>query len=240
VAAPGRCRPSRLHSRRRFPKLRLSPELMHPRRWITYALTALVCWGLGHCLFITIDGLTDSPEPADAAVILGNTVNPDGTLSVRLAQRLRRGLELYRAGQVKRLIVSGGLGREGFYEGTKMGEYLRQQGVPDSALIVDNHGNTTQQTVRNVLLLRDSLHFTRLLVVSQYYHLTRTKMLFRRAGFARVGSASPRYFEWRDVYSLAREFGAYYTQLLAAEKTKDGPMLPVVSKPGGLAASVYF
>lgn len=177
-----------------------------------YGLALLVAWLLLHTLCIALDGLRDRQQRADIAVILGNKVNEDGTLSERLAQRVACGLRLYRQGRVRRLVVSGGLGKEGFCEGDKMREYLRRHGVPDSRIVVDNRGNTTQQTVRNVLRLRDSLHFASVLVVSQYYHVSRTKMLFRQAGFTRVSSASPWYFEWRDGYSLLREFGAYYQE----------------------------
>jgi vancomycin permeability regulator SanA len=112
------------------------------------------------------------------------------------------------------LLVSGGLGKEGFYEGTKMRDYLRAHGVPDTAIVVDNAGNTTQQTVRNTARLQPTLHFRSVLVISQFYHISRTKLLFRQAGLTDVSGASPRYFELRDGYSLLREFAAYYHVLL--------------------------
>lgn len=183
-----------------------------------YSLVALAAWLLAHTLLITLDGLHDCQQRADIGVILGNKVNEDGTLSERLTQRLACGLALYRSGRVPRLLVSGGLGKEGFYEGTKMRDYLRRHGVPDAAIIVDNAGNNTQQTVRNVVQLRSRLRIRSVLVISQFYHISRTKMLFRQAGFTEVSGASPLYFEWRDAYSLVREFGAYYQALLLPER----------------------
>lgn len=190
-----------------------------PRRhfWfkkVKYGLGLLLAWLLAHTLCITWDGLRDGQQRADIAVILGNKVNEDGTLSERLMQRLACGLALYRSGRVGRLLVSGGLGKEGFCEGDKMRDYLLTQGVPDSVIIVDNQGDNTQQTVRNAVRLRPQLRFCSIIVVSQFYHISRTKMLFRRAGFVAVSGASPWYFEWRDAYSLLREFPAYYTELL--------------------------
>ncbi len=41
-------------------------------------------WFFGHITYIIIDGLTKNEERADIAVILGNKVNEDGTLSERL------------------------------------------------------------------------------------------------------------------------------------------------------------
>jgi vancomycin permeability regulator SanA len=184
---------------------------------VKYGLGFLAAWVLVHTLLITWDGLHNSQQRADIAVILGNKVNEDGTLSERLTQRLACGLALYRRGCVGRLLVSGGLGKEGFYEGDKMREYLRAHGVPDTAIFVDNAGNSTQQTVRNTARLQPVLHFRSVLVVSQFYHLSRTKMLFRQAGFTEVSGASPVYFELRDAYSLLREFAAYYQALLFPE-----------------------
>lgn len=181
------------------------------------SLGILAAWVLVHTLLIIWDGLHDRRQRADIAVVLGNKVNADGTLSERLTQRLACGLALYRSGRVPRLLVSGGLGKEGFYEGTKMREYLLAHGVPDSVVTVDNHGDNTQQTIRNALALRPQLHFGSILVVSQFYHISRTKMLFRQAGFSAVNGVSPMYFEWRDFYSLLREFGAYYKELLFKE-----------------------
>ncbi|MBF4516329.1 YdcF family protein [Flavobacterium sp. ANB] len=175
-------------------------------------LTLFLIWFIGHVIFITIDGLADNGKNADVAVILGNKVNEDGTLSERLEKRLECGLNLYRNYRVKKIIVSGGLGKEGFYEGDKMRDFLIANKVPDTAIIVDNLGNNTRATVLNTMKLKDSLHFKSIIVVSQYYHVTRTKMLFKKQGFQNVSSVSPNYFEIKDLYSILREFVGYYTQ----------------------------
>lgn len=180
--------------------------------WFWRLGAGLLLWLTAHIGYTVVDGLRDEGRVADVGVVLGNKVNEDGTLSERLRQRLACALRLYRQGRVRRLLVSGGLGREGYYEGDKMREYLRQQGVPDSLIVVDNHGDNTQATVDNTLRLRDKLGFGEVLVVSQFYHLTRTKMLFRQRGLPQVSGVAPRYFEWRDAYSLGREFLAYYAE----------------------------
>ena len=175
-------------------------------------LLILALWVAGHLIYTTANGLISSSQKADVAVILGSKVNEDGTLSKRLQARLACGDSLYKSGQVKHILISGGLGKEGFYEGTKMRDYLVQRGIPDSGIAVDNMGSNTGATVANTFRLKDSLHFRSVIVVSQFFHVTRTKMLFRKAHFQNVRSASPAYFEWRDFYSLAREFPAYYLQ----------------------------
>jgi vancomycin permeability regulator SanA len=180
--------------------------------WLRWLAAGLLLWVAAHIGYTTYDGLHDDGRRAGVAVVLGNKVNEDGSLSERLRQRLACALRLYRQGRVRRLLVSGGLGREGYYEGDKMRDYLRQHGVPDSLIIVDNQGDNTQATVENTWRLREQLGFDSVLVVSQFYHLTRTKMLFRKRGLTQVSSVAPRYFEWRDIYSLGREFVAYYAE----------------------------
>lgn len=169
-------------------------------------------WFVIHSLYITINGLSDDGKKADLVVILGNKVNEDGALSERLKKRLESGVSLYRQHRVKKILVSGGLGKEGFYEGDKMREYLVSKGIPDSLIIVDNKGNNTRATVENTMKLKQRLGFNSLIIVSQYFHVTRTKKLFKDKGFQNVSSVSPLYFECRDVYSILREFPAYYIQ----------------------------
>jgi vancomycin permeability regulator SanA len=172
----------------------------------------LLTWFVLHVILICADGFIDNGNKADDAVILGNKVNTDGSLSERLKARVDHGLKLYQNGRVKTLIVSGGLGKEGFYEGDKMKEYLVKNGVPESQILVDNFGDNTEATVRNTLKMKDSTAFNSLIVVSQYFHATRTKMLYRKHGFKNINSSSPTYFEIRDFYSILREFVGYYVQ----------------------------
>ncbi|MBW8523615.1 YdcF family protein [Chryseobacterium chendengshani] len=175
-------------------------------------LFCLIAWFLIHTVYIIIDGLSDDGQKADLAIILGSKVNEDGSLSERLKERLETGANLYKKQRVKMILVSGGLGKEGFYEGDKMKEFLITKGISDSVILVDNKGNNTRLTVENTLEFQKKYPFKSSIVVSQYFHVTRTKKLFKERGFQDIKSVSPRYFEWRDLYSVMREFPAYYLQ----------------------------
>lgn len=180
-------------------------------RWIWL----FVLWVLVHCGYTAVDGLMDYYSTADVAVVLGNKVHEDGTLSERLKSRLDCALHLFVAKQTSTILVSGGLGKEGHWEGTKMQEYLISRGVPDSVIMVDNEGVNTWATAQNAAQIIPDFHSKKVVVVSQYFHLTRCKMFFRKSGFTDVSSAAPGAFhEARDVYSLLREFPAFYLGLL--------------------------
>ncbi len=175
-------------------------------------LTLLAVWGALHTALITIDGLTDEMEPAEVAVILGNKVNEDGSLSPRLIGRVETGLQLYEDGLVEKLMVSGGYGKEKQYEGTKMAEYLMRRGVPEKALIIDDAGNNTMQTAVNYAKLE--LDMGSVIVVSQFHHISRTKLAFKKVGLGKVRGVHADFYEWRDFYSVFREIPAYYAYLI--------------------------
>ncbi|MBS1911225.1 MAG: YdcF family protein [Bacteroidetes bacterium] len=91
------------------------------------------------------DGLTDEPGRADVALVPGNTVNPEGSLSGRVRARLDEALRLYRSGYFPLIVVSGGIGREERNEATAMAHYLADSGVPRERIILDNAGMTHRQ-----------------------------------------------------------------------------------------------
>ncbi|MTI68384.1 MAG: YdcF family protein, partial [Firmicutes bacterium] len=45
-------------------------------------------------------------------------------------------------------------------------------------------------------------------------HITRTKLAFEKVGIDKVYTAHAKIFEIRDLYSLTREFFAYYKYLV--------------------------
>jgi len=172
-----------------------------PRRLAFYAIglyifaaAALAAWG---CI--------DHIEPADAIVVLGNTVAPDGSPSPRLKARLDAALDAYRLRTAPLIIVSGGIGAEGFDEAAVMAAYLVKQGVPAAAVLRDSAGNDTAATARNVSHLLQARSLRSVVVATQYFHVPRARLALQRAGLRVAGSVHARYFEARDIYSLARE-----------------------------------
>ncbi|MBW9090680.1 YdcF family protein [Rhizobium wenxiniae] len=164
---------------------------------------------------IVIDGLNDRVEKADVGVVLGSMVMPDGTPSPRLQARLDRAVELHGQGIIDFILVSGGTGKEGFSEGKVMRDYLVAQNIAEDRIITDEFGNTTRDTAINAAGLMKERSLSSAIAISQYFHLTRSRMAFRDAGIAQVGTAHARYFEGRDLYSIAREIPALAKYWLA-------------------------
>jgi vancomycin permeability regulator SanA len=186
---------------------------MKAKRWAIIIASVLLSWFLAHVGYVFFDGTQNPDCTSDVAVVFGNKVNEDGTLSPRLKARLNAALELFQQGKTSNIIVSGGHGKEGFYEADKMKEYLVEQGVPDSLIIVDNKGDNTLKTAINTQAICKAKGYKSVTVVSQWFHITRTKQMLKGSGLV-VDSAAPDYFEWRDFYAVTREFVAFYAYLL--------------------------
>jgi vancomycin permeability regulator SanA len=182
-----------------------NPSLFRATR-IVFAVLAL-CVTVAAIALSTI-GLSDHVETADAVVVPGNTVNPDGSPSNRLKSRLDTALAVFRAGHCKVIFVSGATGAEGVDESEVMKAYLVKQGVPLDRIIQDKQGFNTAATARNAAIALHQRGYSTVLAVSQFFHVPRLRRLLAAQGLVVVGSEHARYFELRDVYSLLREVAA--------------------------------
>jgi vancomycin permeability regulator SanA len=158
---------------------------------------------------LVLDGLHDRLDKADIGLVLGSKVELAGTPSARLSARLDRTIELFRAGYFPLVIASGGVGKEGFDEAVVMRDYLVVHGIPTDRVLVDSSGVTTYASALATERIVRERKLKSVFVVSQYFHLPRARLALRRFGLEPVYSASPRYFEWRDLYSAPREVVGY-------------------------------
>ncbi len=179
------------------------------------ALAFTSLWLALHAAAVLLAGLRDDLVPGDAILVLGNKVQTTGVPSWRLAGRLETALDLYRRGLAPAIIVSGGLGREGYQEAAVMRAWLEAHGVAASAIIVDDGGADTYRSAINARGIMAARGMRSVILVSQYYHLLRARLAFLRAGNAEVHTAhAPVHLEVREPYSLLREFLAFYHYLL--------------------------
>ncbi|MDR1195408.1 MAG: YdcF family protein [Endomicrobium sp.] len=132
-------------------------------------------------------------------------------LPKRLQKRLECAFELYKAGRVKIIVVSG-------YESIRMKSFLSAKGVPEWSIITDDRGGNIDETIKNILKLKNTNNIDAIIIVSQYFNATTIKMLFEKSGFTDISSVNPKYFEIRDVYPILCGFFEYYAYLLRRSK----------------------
>jgi len=170
----------------------------------------LGAWFVIHCAIITFIGLNDNLQKSDIAVVFGNEVQTDGKPSPRLEARLQKTLQLYQQGYFPEIVVSGGFGKEGFDEATVMQNYLITNGVPSNAILLDHNGDNTLATVQNVASIMKNQNLKSVMAISQFYHIARIELDFQKVGLSNIATAHADYFEFRDFYSVPREFLAFY------------------------------
>jgi len=182
-------------------------------------LTLIIIF-LVHVLIIITTGLSFSAKKSDLIIVLGNKVEESGIPSKRLQHRLNKSYELFQAGLAPTIIVSGGIGKEGFDEAEIMANYLMEKGIPKEKIIRDNQGVTTYASALNSRSIMNQNNTYSIIVVSQYFHLLRSKIAFEKMGIQQVSlEHAGWFFEWRDVYSIPREIAAVYYYLFRSYKT---------------------
>lgn len=123
----------------------------------------------------------DQRRPADAIVVLG-AAQYNGRPSPVLKARLDHAVALYRARLAPNVVVTGGIGTGDRISEAAVGHrYLRALGVPDSAIIVRPDGRTTDESMNSVAQWMHGRELTRILLVSDPFHMARLKIEAKRA-----------------------------------------------------------
>jgi SanA protein len=141
----------------------------------------LIVW-LGGRTPVTQDP-NDVPK-AQAALVLGAQVYPDGRPSAMLVDRVKAAEELYRAGRVQKLLLSGDHSRIDYDEVGTMRKMLLRDGIPARDLFEDHAGFDTwdsAQRARRVFAVHS------VVVVTQGFHMARALFSARRAGLQATG-----------------------------------------------------
>jgi len=116
--------------------------------------------------------------PADAIVVLGGGLNPDGSLTSSSLRRVLRGILLQRAHVAPQLVLLGS--KE---EAQTRAALAHQLGVPPNATVMVAGARTTREEawmVRGVVALDRS----RIVLVTDRQHMPRARRLFQRLSFA--------------------------------------------------------
>lgn len=125
---------------------------------------------------------------ADAILVLGAGVRPDGTPSHMLEDRLLTAIALYQSDICSRIIVSGDHGEENYDEVNVMKSYLVDHGVPSDVVFMDHAGFDTYDSLYRAKAIFGA---GSLIVVTQRYHAYRAVYIGERLGISCRGVASP-------------------------------------------------
>ena len=157
---------------------------------------------------VTFYAKRDRAIRADAIVVLG-AAQYAGRPSPVLKARLDHAISLYRKGLAPRMVLTGGIGVGDTTSEAAVGRrYVMMKGVPESAIVTEDEGRTTRESVAAAAAWLRAHNDTTAIFVSDPFHMLRLTVLARRHGLVPLPSptrTSPisesAQEEWRYVLS---------------------------------------
>jgi len=167
--------------------------------FITYAIVSVRMTQDAY-IYPSVDSVPAQP----VALVLGASIR-NGTPSTMLTDRLDTARQLYEAGKVKKLIVSGDNREEYYNEPAVMKEYLVERGVPSEHVVADYAGRRTYDSCYR---LKEIFGQHAAILVTQKYHLVRALYLCRNLGIDSVGIPADQSRYANYIASYARDIAA--------------------------------
>jgi vancomycin permeability regulator SanA len=131
----------------------------------------------------------DSAPTKSVGIVFGAGIRSDGRPMRVLEDRVRTAAELFHAGTVERLLLSGATQRNGHHETDSMLDLAMQLGVPREMIWLDYEGTRTYETC-----LRASSRWSvkDAVLVTQRFHLPRALLICDSLGMDAVGVSADR------------------------------------------------
>lgn len=155
-----------------------------------------------HVKHSAADRILSSEEAAelidvDCIMVLGCQVKDNGKPSDMLADRLRRGIEIYEMGAAPKLLMSGDHGQTEYDEVNTMKQVAVDAGIPSSDVFMDHAGFSTYESVYRA---RDIFKADKIIIVTQEYHLYRALYIAEKLGV--------------EAYGVTADYHTYYGQAM--------------------------
>jgi uncharacterized SAM-binding protein YcdF (DUF218 family) len=190
--------PAGRQRRRRWPYVLLAFALVLGAAGLYYALSF---WQ------VRSTGQTDQAQPVDAIVVMG-AAQYDGRPSPQLAARLDHVVDLWGEGLAPIVITTGGnLPGDRFTEAEASAAYLIERGVPTAAILMENSGSTSYESLDGVSEMMAVRDLDSVLIVTDPYHALRSRLIAQEVGM--TGYVSPTPYSvvggWSDLRRHAGE-----------------------------------
>ncbi len=160
-------------------------------RWWEVAPTRFEAISTTYDYGIVLTGVTKNDmQPADRVYF------------ARGADRVVHTVELYKRGIIRKVLISGGMGRlltEGRREADDLYRAMVLMGVEPGAIIIENESRNTYESAVNVKALLNPGEAESCLLITSAFHMRRSAACFKKAGL------SPDVFS-TDFYSHPRYF----------------------------------
>lgn len=147
-------------------------------------------------------------QPYDVAIVLTGITNStkqprDRTYFEKGADRIMHALQLYKAGKVKKILITGGsasLSGQKQTEASELAAFLRIAGVPGQDVILELQArNTRENALFSAPILKKRFPGQRYLLITSAFHMRRAEGCFQKVGIQVDGFST-------DFYTYQRSF----------------------------------
>lgn len=175
----------------------------------------------------------------EVGLVLGTSHRSrSGGPNLEFRGRIRAAAELYHAGKVRHLIVSGANPDETYNEPRQMRRALVELGVPGEAITMDFAG---VRTFDSIVRAQSVWSLPRYTVITQHYHAPRAIFIARRLGIrnsvaylARVGDGDSlgNRDSWREIFARFKAVLDIYLLNTRPRFREDPESIPFRPPPG--------
>ena len=173
---------------------------------------------------LTVNQLKSSDY--DCILVLGAGVWENNQPSPMLEDRLNKGVELFKLQASDRLLMSGDHGTVEYDEVNVMKDVAIEQGIDSSSIFMDHAGFSTYDSLYRAKAIFGA---TKIIIVTQQYHLYRALYIARSLGIDAIGVAAekiPYSYQWlRDAREiLARNKDVLFSLIKPEAKVLGDPI----------------
>lgn len=204
---------------------------------VTFLLVGVLCFLIALTINAYVKSCTESyiinaedavDVDADCILILGAGVRDDNTPSHMLEDRLIVGIDLYDNTVSNRILMSGDHGRKGYDEVNTMKSFAISRGASSEDIFMDHAGFSTYESMYRA---KEIFGVTKMIVVTQEYHLYRALYIARSLGIDAYGvSADIRTYrgqELRDIREMVARVKDFFYVIFSPEPTYLGEAIPI-------------
>jgi SanA protein len=204
-------------------------KIRFPWLWIAFLIGGFLLIGLPWIyvrwkMSSRIYGTVSEVPAAPVAIVFGAGLTRAGTPMPVLADRVAAAVDLYKAGKVRKLLLTGDNRFPEYNEPEAMRQYAVSLGVPESDLVADFAGRRTYDSCYRARFI---FNVTKAVLVSQEFHLPRAVYICGQLGIDSVGLAADR--RQYQTFSLLqwnlREWPACFFAILETQLTHPQPVL---------------
>src|SRR3989304_1279557 len=194
-----------------------------------FALNQLAHSAYASRMYTRVADVPNDDQPR-VAIVFGAGLEHNGGPPPVLYDRVATAVELYKAGKVNRLLLTGDNRFVDYNEPEVMRQTALQLGLPDDALVLDFAGRRTYDSCYRA---RDIFGLNRAILVTQAFHLDRALYLCNSLGVDSLGVSADRRayaassMTWWSIREAAATVGAWFDLNVTHPLPVLGDQLPI-------------